>query len=52
LRVVALHQSGASPASIASALNREEFRTPQGQRWHARTVETVLRRLDTFSLTS
>jgi len=52
LRIVALQQSGASPASIAAALNREEFRSPQGQRWHARTVETVLRRLDTFTFTS
>jgi len=50
LRIVALHQSGASPASIAAALNREEFRSPQGQRWHARTVEAALRRLDTLTV--
>jgi diguanylate cyclase (GGDEF)-like protein len=52
LRIVALHQSGASSASIAAALNREEFRSPQGQRWHARTVDAALRRLDAFTLTS
>jgi diguanylate cyclase (GGDEF)-like protein len=52
LRLVALHQSGASAASIAAALNQEDYRTPQGQRWHARTVEAALRRIDTFTLTS
>lgn len=52
LRIVALHQSGASSASIAAALNREEFRSPQGQRWHARAVDAALRRLDAFTLTS
>ena len=52
LRIVALHRGGASAASIAAALNREDFRSPQGQRWHARTVEAALRRLDSFSLTS
>lgn len=50
LRIVALHQTGASPASIAAALNREEFRSPHGQRWHARTVEAALRRLDTLTV--
>lgn len=49
LRLVALHQSGASAASIAAALNQEDYRTPQGQRWHARTVEAALRRIDTFA---
>jgi diguanylate cyclase (GGDEF)-like protein len=52
LRIVALHQSGASPASIAAALNREDYRSPQGQRWHARTVEVALRRLDSYIVTS
>jgi diguanylate cyclase (GGDEF)-like protein len=52
LRIVALHQGGASPASIAAALNREDFRSPQGQRWHARTVEATLRRIDVFSSAS
>jgi diguanylate cyclase (GGDEF)-like protein len=51
LRILALHQGGASSASIAAALNREDYRSPQGQRWHARTVEAALRRLDSFTLT-
>jgi EAL domain-containing protein (putative c-di-GMP-specific phosphodiesterase class I) len=50
LRIVALHQAGASAASIAAALNREDYRSPQGQRWHARTVEAALRHLDSFTL--
>lgn len=52
LRMVALHQGGASVASIAAALNQEDYRTPHGQRWHARTVEAALRRIDTFTVTS
>jgi diguanylate cyclase (GGDEF)-like protein/PAS domain S-box-containing protein len=42
LRVLQLATAGASATSIASALNREGFRTPKGQRWHANGVERVL----------
>src|SRR4051794_15302381 len=42
LRALQLQTAGASPTSIAAALNREGFRTPQGQRWHARVVEQAL----------
>lgn len=33
-----LHHSGASPATIAAALNGEGYRTPRGLRWHRVTV--------------
>ena len=37
-RLLELHRSGASLASIAAALNSERFRTPEGVRWHRTTV--------------
>ncbi len=40
--LLALHAQGASPASVAAALNREGRRTPEGTRWHARSVERAL----------
>jgi diguanylate cyclase (GGDEF)-like protein/PAS domain S-box-containing protein len=41
-RLLALHRDGASPSTIAAALNNEDFRTPQGNRWHRRTVVKAL----------
>jgi diguanylate cyclase (GGDEF)-like protein/PAS domain S-box-containing protein len=37
-RLLALHQEGASLATVAAALNREGFRTPAGMRWHRTSV--------------
>jgi hypothetical protein len=37
-RLLALHHSGASLATIAAALNAEGFRTPSGTRWHRSSV--------------
>jgi diguanylate cyclase (GGDEF)-like protein/PAS domain S-box-containing protein len=41
-RMLALHRDGASPTTIAAALNAEEFRTPRGNRWHRTTVQRAL----------
>jgi diguanylate cyclase (GGDEF)-like protein/PAS domain S-box-containing protein len=41
-RLLALHRDGASPSTIAAALNNEDFRTPRGQRWHRLTVARAL----------
>jgi hypothetical protein len=37
-----LHRGGASLRSIASALNREGYRTPVGSRWHPSSVAAVV----------
>ena len=42
LRLVELHQRGASPNSIAAALNRGGYRAPGGTRWHARSVRAFI----------
>src|SRR3954452_21457454 len=42
LRLVELHEQGASPNSIAAALNRSGYRAPGGTRWHARSVRTFI----------
>ena len=42
LRMLELKREGKSPATIASALNAEGFRTPEGQRWHRNTVTKAL----------
>jgi hypothetical protein len=44
-RLLQLHQEGQSPTTIAAALNADGFRTPQGQRWHQRSVSRTLARL-------
>jgi diguanylate cyclase (GGDEF)-like protein/PAS domain S-box-containing protein len=41
-RLLQLHQEGQSATTIAAALNADGYRTPQGQRWHPRTVERAL----------
>jgi diguanylate cyclase (GGDEF)-like protein/PAS domain S-box-containing protein len=41
-RIFGLHRAGASPNTIAAALNADGRRTPQGTRWHANTVARVL----------
>ena len=41
-RIVQLHRAGASLATIAAALNAEQFHTPVGQRWHAASVARVI----------
>jgi hypothetical protein len=40
--IVRLHREGASPASIAAALNAEGYRTPEDQQWHRATVARVI----------
>lgn len=46
-RLMQLHHSGASLATIAAALNTQGYRTPAGTRWHrvtvARTISDVVR---------
>lgn len=37
-----LHAEGASPTTIAAALNRAGFRTPRGLRWHRVSVGQVI----------
>jgi hypothetical protein len=37
-----MQRDGASPTSIASALNSEGFRTPEGTHWHRVTVARVM----------
>jgi diguanylate cyclase (GGDEF)-like protein/PAS domain S-box-containing protein len=41
-RIMALHNNGASPATIAAALNADQLRTPGGARWHRNTVAQVI----------
>jgi hypothetical protein len=41
-RIMALHNNGASPATIAAALNADGLRTPGGSRWHRNTVAQVI----------
>ena len=41
-RLRELHAQGASLATIAAALNKDGFRNPHGQRWHARSVARVV----------
>ena len=41
-RMLALHRDGASPSTIAAALNNEDFRTPRGSRWNRHTVVKAL----------
>src|SRR3954454_8518745 len=41
--ILRLHRQGASLATIASALNTEGFRTPQGLRWHRASIARVIR---------
>jgi hypothetical protein len=42
LRIIAMHRSGASPSTIAAALNAEGRRTRRGGRWHRNTVAQVI----------
>jgi Recombinase len=39
---MALHAGGASPTSIAAALNADGLRTPDGHRWHRNSVARVI----------
>jgi diguanylate cyclase (GGDEF)-like protein/PAS domain S-box-containing protein len=41
-RILALHTGGASPTTIAAALNADGLRTPDGTRWHRNTVARVV----------
>jgi diguanylate cyclase (GGDEF)-like protein/PAS domain S-box-containing protein len=41
-RILALRRAGASPTTIAAALNGDGRRTPQGSRWHAASVARTL----------
>lgn len=41
-RLFELHQQGASPTTIAAALNRSGYRAAGGTRWHTRSVLQVL----------
>jgi hypothetical protein len=36
---------GASPSSIAAALNRDGINTPDDKRWHATSVSRLLHKL-------
>lgn len=42
VRLLELHRSGASLATVAAALNAEDFRTPAGTRWHLSRVAGVI----------
>ena len=44
-RVEQMLAEGASPHTIAAALNAEGVRTPEGKRWHARSVGVLIRRI-------
>ena len=44
--LVRLHRLGASPATIAAALNADGYRTPRGLRWHHATVAEVIAAYD------
>jgi hypothetical protein len=41
-RILALRRAGASPTTIAAALNGDGRRTAQGTRWHAASVARTL----------
>jgi diguanylate cyclase (GGDEF)-like protein/PAS domain S-box-containing protein len=41
-RVLAMHRQGASPASIAAALNQDGVAAPGGKRWHRVTVAQLV----------
>ena len=41
-RIVRLHREGASLATIAAALNAEQYRSPTDQRWHTSSVARVI----------
>lgn len=41
-QLLRLHAEGASPTTIAAALNRAGFRTPRGLRWHRVSVRQVI----------
>ncbi|MDX6198686.1 MAG: hypothetical protein QOJ79_1837 [Actinomycetota bacterium] len=41
-RIVQLHTAGASLATIAAALNAEQFHSPAGHRWHPASVARVI----------
>ena len=44
-RMITMARAGASPQTIAAALNAEGLLTPRGTRWHRNTVATHLDRL-------
>jgi hypothetical protein len=41
-RITHLHGGGASLATIAAALNAEQYRSPTDQRWHPTSVARVI----------
>jgi hypothetical protein len=41
-RIIALHRNGASPSTIAAALNADGRRTTRGGRWHRNSVAQVI----------
>ena len=41
-RILAMHAGGASPTSVAAALNADGLRTPDGHRWHRNSVARVI----------
>jgi diguanylate cyclase (GGDEF)-like protein/PAS domain S-box-containing protein len=41
-QIMSMHRQGASPSSIAAALNRESVSAPGGKRWHHVTVAHVV----------
>jgi diguanylate cyclase (GGDEF)-like protein len=41
-RVMSMHRQGASPASIASALNGDAITSPTGKKWHRVTVAQII----------
>ena len=51
-RVEELQRAGASLHTIAAALNTEGRRTPQGHRWHARSVARLLAQTDPGAATT
>jgi EAL domain-containing protein (putative c-di-GMP-specific phosphodiesterase class I) len=45
-RMMRMASQGASPASIAAALNRDGINTPDDKRWHMNSVSGLLRKLE------
>jgi len=41
-RILRLHHEGASLATIAAALNGDDYHTPHGSRWHSASVARVI----------
>jgi diguanylate cyclase (GGDEF)-like protein/PAS domain S-box-containing protein len=41
-RIMRLHQDGASLATIAAALNADDYHTPHGSRWHSASVARAI----------